>query len=82
MNAWLRISKEVDLLYNQKDELSQESRGSKNAKGVCSQAGDTDTWYTDAVQPPYKPVYGVRGGRGRPRKKDNGPRQWEQETTR
>lgn len=77
MNAWIKISREVDLLYNQKDELQKENRGNKNTKGVCSQAGNTDTWYTDAVQPPYKPVYWVCRSRGRPRKKDNSPREWE-----
>lgn len=82
MNAWLRISNEVDLLYNKENELQKKNRGDKNTKGVCSQAGDIESWYTNAVQPPYKPVYGVRRGRGRPRKKDNSPREWEQETTR
>ena len=80
MNAWVKISREVDLLYNhlsdnQKNELQKKNRGNKNTKGVCSQAGNTDTWYTDAIQSPYKPVYGVRRGRGRFRKKDNGVRE-------
>ena len=43
MNAWVRISKEVDLLYNQKDELQKKGRGNKNTKGVCSQAWDIES---------------------------------------
>lgn len=49
MNAWVRISREVDLLYNQKNELQKKNRGNKNTKRLCSQAGNTDTWYTDAI---------------------------------
>lgn len=43
MNAWVKLSKEVDLLYNQKDELQKKNRGNKNTKGVCSQAWDIES---------------------------------------